>query len=298
MIPRPSPLKSAIAALRIRQWTKNGVILVPLLFAYEVFTRELLMRALIATAAFSLLASGVYIANDWIDRERDRLHPEKRHRPIAAGHLSGMSAALLLCAVWAAALGLGSWLGVAFTATMGAYLLLQALYSTVLKHLVILDVMAIALGFIARVVAGASAISVHVSNWLFLCTLLLSIFLGFAKRRAELSVLEGGASAHRSNLADYSLSMIDQMMSISASATILAYGLYTVSKETIDRVGGDHLKYTVPCVIYGVFRYIFLVHKHGAGGAPEKVLLQDVPLLADIAVFVSIAVWALYQPAV
>ena len=149
-------------------------------------------------------------------------------------------------------------------------------------------------GFILRVVAGAVAINVLVSNWLFLCTLLLAVFLGFAKRRHELSSLEGSAAAHRANLDDYSLPMLDQMMSISAASTILAYGLYTVSAETVTHVGTDRLKFTVPCVVYGVFRYLFLVHKRGAGGSPEKVLLSDGPLIIDIGLFVAVAAWALY----
>jgi len=135
-----------------------------------------------------------------------------------------------------------------------------------------------------------------VSNWLFLCTLLGALFLGFAKRWAEISSLEGDAVAHRSNLAHYSLSMLDQLMSISASSTILGYALYTVSKETVDHVGSDRLKYTVPCVVYAVFRYLYLVHKRGAGGAPEKVLLGDRALQADVAVFLGLAAWALYLP--
>jgi 4-hydroxybenzoate polyprenyltransferase len=195
---------------------------------------------------------------------------------------------------WALAGGIGWRLGVPYLEVLGGYLALQVLYTGWLKQLVILDVMAIALGFILRVIAGAVAIDVVVSNWLFLCTLFLAVFLGFAKRRAELSSLEDNATAHRANLADYTVPMLDQMMSISAASTILAYGLYTVSKETVDHVGSDRLKYTVPVVVYGVFRYLFLVHKRGAGGAPEKVLLSDRPLQGDIVVFLAIAAWALY----
>lgn len=291
---RPSLPVAALRALRPKQWTKNGVLLVPLLFSRNVVSGAPLLQALLAVAAFSLLASGVYVVNDWVDRERDRLHPEKRRRPIAAGHLSGAAAAALVVLCWGAAAGLGWSLGPHFLGVAAGYLVLQVLYTWALKQMVILDVMAIALGFIVRVVAGAVAIDVEVSNWLFLCTLLGAVFLGFAKRRAELSSLEEAAAAHRANLADYSLPMIDQMMSISAAASILAYGLYTVAKETVDHVGTDRLKYTVPCAVYGVFRYLFLVHKRGAGGAPEKVLLGDAPLLIDVGVFLVVAAWALY----
>ena len=295
-IPRPSLPVLLFRALRVRQWTKNGVLLVPLLFAKSALASEAVTRALAATLAFALLASGVYVLNDWADREKDRLHPEKRRRPIAAGHLSLAGALGLVALVWVGAGALGVFLGLPFVEVMLGYLALQAAYTLVLKRLVVLDVMAIAMGFILRVVAGAVAIGVMVSNWLFLCTLLLALFLGFAKRWAEISSLEENATAHRENLANYSLAMLDQMMSICAASTILAYSLYTVSKETIDHVGSDRLKFTVPCVVYAVFRYLFLVHKRGAGGAPEKVLLGDRALQADIGVFLAIAAWALYLP--
>ncbi len=294
-VKRPPLVVAAIRALRPKQWTKNGVLLVPLLFARGIFTQGLALKALVAVASFSLLASGVYVVNDWFDREKDRLHPEKRKRPLAAGHLSGGAAVVLVALCWAAAGALGWWLGTSFLAVLGSYLVLQVLYTGGLKRLVLVDIMAIALGFILRVVAGAEAIHVEVSNWLFLCTLLGALFLGFAKRRAELSSLED-ASSHRANLAEYTVPLLDQMMSICAACCILAYGLYTVSKETVDHVGSDHLKFTVPFVVYGVFRYLFLVHKRGAGGAPEQVLLSDAPLLIDIGLAVAVAGWALYVP--
>lgn len=285
---------AALRALRPRQWTKNLVLLVPLVFAKGVVREGLALRSLLAVAAFCLLASGVYLVNDWVDREKDRLHPEKRRRPIAAGHLGGGAALVLLAACWGGAAALGWTLGKGVLAVMGSYLALQALYTAGLKRLVILDIMAIALGFIFRVVTGAVAIDVEVSNWLFLCTLLAAVFLGFAKRRHELSSLEEGAGAHRKNLEDYSLPMLDQMMAIAAASFILAYGLYTVSAETVSHVGSDRLKYTVPFVVYGVFRYVFLVHKRDAGGAPERVLLTDAPTLLTVVAVAGIAGWALY----
>jgi 4-hydroxybenzoate polyprenyltransferase len=286
---------AALKALRPRQWTKNAVLLAPLLFAKSASEGGLVIKALVSVVAFSLLASGVYVVNDWVDREKDRLHPEKRRRPIAAGQLGIGSAVLLVALCWSGAAGLGFWLGTPFLGVLGGYLLLQGLYTGGLKHMVLLDVMAIALGFILRVVAGAVSINVEVSNWLFLCTLLGALFLGFAKRRAELSSLEE-ASAHRANLADYTVPMLDQMMSIAAACTVLAYGLYSVAAETVARVGSDRLKFTVPCVVYGVFRYLFLVHKRGQGGAPEKVLLGDLPIQLTIAMILAIAAWALYFP--
>jgi 4-hydroxybenzoate polyprenyltransferase len=286
---RPLLPLAMLRAMRPKQWPKNGALLAPLLFAKGVFAQGLALRAFVGLMAFSLLASGVYVLNDWFDRDKDRLHPEKRKRPIAAGHLGGGAAVVLVGLCWGASAGLGYWLGLPFMGVMGSYLLLQVFYTFGIKRLVILDVMAIALGFIIRVVAGAVAIDVVVSNWLFLCTLLLSIFLGFSKRRAEISQLEDDATAHRKNLADYSLPLLDQMMSISASATIVSYGLYTV-----EHPASAKLKFTIPFVLYGVFRYLFLVHKRGLGGAPEKVLLGDVPMLATVGLYVAVVGWALY----
>ncbi len=292
---KPAFPVAALKALRPKQWTKNGVLLVPLLFAKSIFVEGQLLRAGLAVASFCLLASGVYLVNDWFDRDKDRLHPEKRHRPIAAGLLGLPSVLGLLALCWGGSAALALVIGRQFVIVAGAYVALQIVYTTVLKHLVVLDVMALALGFIVRVVAGAVAIDVVVSNWLFLCTMLGAVFLGFAKRRAELSSLEEGASAHRASLGEYTQTMLDQMMSISAACTILAYGLYTVSPETIARVGSDHLKLTVPCVIFAVYRYLFLVHKRGLGGSPEKILLSDVPLIIDSLVFLGIVAWGLYM---
>ncbi|MGV3620691.1 MAG: decaprenyl-phosphate phosphoribosyltransferase [Archangium sp.] len=292
-LPKPPLPVAAIRALRPKQWVKNGVLLAPLLFAKSIFAQGALVKALIAVASFSMLASGVYVLNDWFDREKDRLHPEKRKRPIAAGHLGVGAAIALIIICWAIAGYLGANLSLEFLEVLGGYLALQFVYTFALKKMVLLDIMGIALGFILRVVAGAVAIDVVVSNWLFLCTLLGALFLGFAKRRAELSSLED-ASSHRASLADYTVPLLDQMMSICAACCILAYGLYTVSSETVAHVGTDRLKYTVPFAVYAVFRYLFLVHKRGAGGAPEKVLLGDVPLLADTALFLAVAGWALY----
>jgi 4-hydroxybenzoate polyprenyltransferase len=290
----PPLIASVVRAMRPRQWTKNGALLLPLVFAKGIVREGLLLKSLLAVLAFSTLASGVYLVNDWVDREKDLMHPEKRLRPIAAGLLKFPVVVGLVIALWTATAAIGWQLGQSFLGVLAGYLVLQVFYTLGLKHLVILDVMSIALGFIFRVVAGAVAINVEVSNWLFLCTLLGAVFLGFAKRRHELSSLNEDAASHRQNLEDYSLPMLDQMMAISAASVILAYGLYTMSADTLRHVGNDRLKYTVPVVVYGVFRYVFLVHKRGAGGAPEKVLLSDVPTILTLGVFFGIAVWALY----
>lgn len=292
--PRPTLAVAVYRQLRVKQWTKNGAVLAPLLFAKAVLVPAAVKQSLLALAAFCLVASGIYVLNDWLDREKDRLHPEKKKRPIAAGHLSGTTATALALVLWAGAAAVSWYVRPAFAGVVAGYVALQFLYSFLLKRLVILDVMAIAMGFVLRVIGGGVAIDVPVSNWLFLCTLLLAVFLGFAKRRHELSSLQADAAAHRANLEEYSLPMLDQMMSMVAAACILAYGLYTVSPQTTEHVGSDRLKYTVPFVIYGVFRYLFLVHKRGMGGSPEKVLLSDPPFIIDILLYLAVMAWGLY----
>ncbi len=288
-----SPL-ALVRAMRPRQWTKNLAVFAALLFAKNVLLHGQALKAVLAFASFCFVASAIYVVNDWVDREKDKLHPEKALRPIAAGQVTA-GPAFALVAVCLCAGGALAWSARPEFATLVAgYVGLQVLYSLALKRLVILDVMVIALGFILRVIGGGIAIGVQVSNWLFLCTLLLAVFLGFAKRRAEVAMLAGEQLGHRENLNEYSLPLLDQMMSIVAASCILAYGLYTVSRETVEHVGSDRLKYTVPFVIYGIFRYLFLIHRKGAGGSPEKVLLSDAPLMAALVLWVGTAAWALY----
>lgn len=291
----PSLARAIVRQLRPRQWTKNGAVLAPLLFAKAVFEKDNLIRGVLAAVAFSFVASGIYVLNDWLDREKDRLHPEKKHRPIAAGIIGPALAITMLAVLWAGGFGVAFWVRPEFAAVLAGYAVMQVSYSLWLKHLVILDVLLIAIGFVLRVVAGGVAIQVPVSNWLYLCTLLLALFLGFAKRRHELSSLQADAGAHRANLSDYSLPMIDQFIAITAASCILAYGLYTVSTDTVRHVGSDDLKYTVPFVIYGFFRYLFLMHRRNMGGSPEKVLLSDPPLIICLVLYVATAAVILYR---
>jgi 4-hydroxybenzoate polyprenyltransferase len=293
---RGSSMGALVRALRPRQWTKNLAVYAPLFFARSALNLGAVVSATLAVGSFCFLAGGVYVLNDWVDREKDRFHPEKRLRPIASGLISGRVAFALLAFCWAASAALAYAARPQLLSVVGAYIALQVAYTFALKRVVILDVVIIALGFVIRVVGGGVAIDVPLSNWLYLCTLLLALFLGFAKRRHELSSLQADATAHRVSLSDYSLPMLDQMISVVAASCILAYGLYTVSQETIEHVGSDRLKFSVPCVVYAIFRYLFLIHKKGAGGSPERVLLSDGPLLASIGVFVAIVSWVLYVP--
>jgi 4-hydroxybenzoate polyprenyltransferase len=292
-IARPGALV-LLRALRPRQWTKNGAVFAPLLFARSVFVGDSTLRAALAALAFCLLAGGVYVVNDWVDREKDRQHPEKRTRPIAAGLVGGPAAFGMVAGCWLAGGALALAVRPELALVGAGYVLLQLFYTALLKHLVIVDVVVIALGFVLRVVGGGVAIQVPISNWLLLCTLLLAVFLGFAKRRHELSSLQEEAATHRANLTDYSIPMLDQMIAVVAAACIVAYGIYAVSPETIHHVGSDRMKFTVPFVLYGIFRYLFLIHRRGAGGSPERVLLSDPPLMISIGLFTAVAAWALY----
>ncbi|MDQ3265300.1 MAG: decaprenyl-phosphate phosphoribosyltransferase [Myxococcota bacterium] len=293
--PPPSLAGAILRQLRPRQWTKNLALYAPLLFAKKVLDPAAVVQATWAVLAFCFLASGVYVVNDWLDREKDRVHPEKRQRPIASGLIGGRLAVAMVVGCWALAFTLAAWVGPAFVGLAAGYVAMQLAYSLVLKHQVILDVLVIALGFVLRVIGGGVAIDVPVSNWLYLCTLLLAVFLGFAKRRQELGSLAADASGHRASLSEYTLPMLDQMITVVAASCVLAYALYTVSPDTVQHVGSDGLKYTVPFVLYGIFRYLFLVHKKGLGGSPEKILLSDPPMIANLVLYLGIAGWALYR---
>ena len=214
-----------LRALRPRQWIKNVAVFAPLVFAKAVLVPDLALRALLAFVAFCWLSSGTYVFNDWIDRDEDRKHPEKKLRPIAAGELQSSTVLLLIVLCWGAGLGLGVQLGWRFVALGAAYLVLQVSYTTVLKHQVVLDVLTVAAGFVLRVLAGGVAINVPVSGWLFLCALLLALFLALAKRRQELVSLREEAAGHRASLGEYSLPLLDQMLSTVAGMCVLAYGL-------------------------------------------------------------------------
>jgi 4-hydroxybenzoate polyprenyltransferase len=281
-------------ALRPRQWTKNLAVFAPLLFARAVFVPGASARATVAFVAFCFLASGTYVFNDWVDRKQDRLHPEKSKRPIAAGELRGRTVLLLIIVCWAAGLNLGVALGPQFALLGAGYLALQLAYTAVLKHHVIVDVLVVAAGFVLRVLAGAVAIDVPVSGWLFLCALLLALFLALAKRRQELVSMEEGAMQHRPSLGEYSVALLDQLLSTVAGMCVLAYGLYTVAPDTIAKVGSDRLKWTLPFVLYGVLRYLFLVHRKDVTGSPERVLLSDGPTIVNLLLYTATVVVVLY----
>lgn len=272
-------LGALLEAMRPHQWTKNAFVLAPLVYSRHANEPAYLARALEATLAFCLVSSGVYILNDWRDQEADRAHPKKCNRPIPSGRL-GKGLALSGAAVClASGLGLGGHLNTGFLLILLGYLFQNVLYTLWLKRVGLLDVFLIANGFVLRAGGGAVALAVPFSQWLLLCTVTLSLFLGFAKRRSELVELGEDAARHRQILAEYTVGFLDQMISIAASATILAYALTTRSPEVIERVGTPYLMATTPFVFYGIFRYLYLLHVKGWGADPARALFRDRPLL-------------------
>lgn len=269
--------------LRPHQWLKNGFVFVGLLFGHAWTDPVKLGQALAAFAAFCLLASAIYVMNDLIDREQDRLHPKKKSRPLAAGTLS-VSAAVFLaaaCLLGGAAVA-WCWAGSA-PWIFFAYVALNMAYSLGLKHVVILDVFIIAAGFMLRILAGTLGIGIAPSQWLLLCGLMLTLFLGFAKRRAELNALLADSAGHRRVLEHYTAPMLDQFIAIAMAGTVISYALYTVSAETIALHGTRGLIATVPFVLYGMLRYLWRLHSRGGGGDPARELLTDPHLLAATA---------------
>ncbi len=281
-------------AARPQQWTKNGFVLAALVFSNRLLDLPLLADALLAAACFCLVSSGTYVFNDILDREADRLHPRKRLRPIASGELAPRVAGLWGGLLLFAGLLLSHSLPLSFNLTLLAYLALQMAYTWWLKHLILLDIFAIALGFVLRTVGGAFAIGVSISSWLVLCALLLALFLGFAKRRHELTLMGEEARDHRLSLEGYSVPLLDHFLAIIGAAAIVAYSFYTLSPEVEARLGTRHLVLTVPFVLYGILRYLFLVHRREEGGNPSRTLLTDGPLVVSVLLWGATAVALIY----
>lgn len=288
-------LRELLVSLRPHQWTKNLVVLAALIFAERLYDPPSLFRAGAAFVIFCVLSGAVYLINDLVDLERDRRHPVKQHRPLASGNLSqgfATGAALLLVVFGVAA---AFAIGLDFGVVAVVYFVTMATYSFALKNVVILDVLIVAFGFVLRAIAGALAIDVAFSNWLLICTLLLALFLALAKRRHELTLLAGGAAEHRRILGEYSPYLLDQMIGVVTASTLVSYALYTLAPETIEKFGTDRLVWTLPFVLYGIFRYLYLVHKKAEGGNPTQVLLNDRPILVTVALWAATVVAVIYH---
>ena len=275
--------------MRPEQWLKNGFVLAPIVFSGLVGDANAWWRTILAVAAFCAASSAVYLINDVFDREADRLHPVKQNRPIASGEVSVTTAVVVAAGLVAAAIAISMWLGGWFPTVLIAYVVLVVLYSAVLKRAVFLDVLVVAAGFVLRVVGGAVAIDVPVSHWILVVAYLLALYLALGKRRSELALLGGEAGNHRVVLGHYTLPMVDQAISVVLGATVVAYALYTVAPDTVAKVGSVGLLATVPIVLYGLFRYLYLLHRHELGGSPTKALLTDRPLLICVVVWLAVA---------
>jgi len=293
---RPGVARLLLVSLRPGQWTKNLVVFAGLLFGHALFDPASVALAVAAFIIFCALSGVVYLVNDVLDREADRQHPLKASRPLASGALSPGTALMAAVVLGAGALAASLVISGRFAAVSATYLGLLALYSGPLKHIVIIDVLTIAVGFVLRAVAGAVAIAVPISHWLLLCTILLALFLALSKRRHEIVLLAGNATEHRKILEEYSPYLLDQMISVVTASTLIGYAFYTVDAETIEKFGTSLLGLTIPFPLYGIFRYLYLIHQKEQGGSPSDLLMNDRPLLACVALWAATIVLIVYKP--
>ena len=310
MQPSPShssgPLSISVRLLRVKQWTKNGFVLTPLLFSGLFIRTSAVIESLLAVAAFSLVASAVYIVNDLADLQADRQHPRKKHRPIASGRVS-VAAGVVSAAICAAGgFSIGLMLGFPVAIVLAVYVALQIAYTAVLKHVAIIDAMAIAMGFILRVYAGAFSIQVPVSSWFLLTAFFLALYLALAKRKAELAAIGPEKTSPTDTLATaaksreavrphqrpvlrmYSVRLLDQLLPLTLGLTVVSYSLYTVDPDTVTRLGTDRLIFTVPIVLYGMFRYLLLMNRDGSDDDPSAIFVTDRGMLLAVATWVVV----------
>jgi 4-hydroxybenzoate polyprenyltransferase len=295
-VPGPSTLGLLFVSLRPEQWTKNLLVLAGVVFGGRLLEPRALAIALAAFGIFCLLSGAVYLFNDVADREADRNHPLKRERPIASGQLSTTTAVTAGVVLGGAGVAAAFSIGTQFAIVAAAYLGALMLYSAGLKHVVIVDVLMIAAGFVLRAIAGAVAVDVPIGHWLLICTTLLALFLALSKRRHELTLLAEGATDHRRILEEYSPYLLDQMIGVVTSSTLIAYTVYATSPDTAARLGTAKLGLTIPFVLYGIFRYLYLVHQKSGGGSPAAMLLTDRPLLGCVALWAASVIVLMYSP--
>ena len=279
-------LTGLLRTMRPKQWTKNIVIFAALVFDEKLFFPGPLVRTLAAFVLFCLISSTVYLINDLVDIEKDRQHPAKRHRPLASGQLTPSVALIAAVLIPLVCLPLSFVLKPLFGVVALSYLTMMIAYSFMLKNVVIIDVLTIAAGFVLRVAAGAIVVEVErFSPWLYVCMTLLALFQGFGKRRHELVLLEGNANEHRPSLDEYNLQLLDEMIAVVTSATVVAYSLYTFSAPNLP--ANHAMMLTIPFVLYCIFRYLYLMHFKKEGGSPEEILLKDKPLI------IAFGLWSL-----
>ena len=291
-----SPL-ALLRAMRPHQWTKNAFVFAALIFALgdrqQSIGSDALLNVVFAALAFCLVSSGIYLMNDLKDVEQDRLHPIKCKRPIAAGLVTPVAAISLSILLLSAGLALAHTCNFNVFKVILTYVGMQVAYTFILKQIALVDVFIIAFGFVLRAMAGALAVPVHISPWLLLCTLLLALFLALCKRRHEKVTESPTASETRSVLEKYDGRLLDQLVAIVCAATIVCYALYTLWPDTVEKFGSHNLAFTIPFVLFGLFRYLDLVYRHDQGGRPDKILLTDVPLMVDLALYGVTVLWVL-----
>lgn len=288
-------MKKLIISFRIDQWIKNAFVLAPVIFSKHLFDSVQVVTALTYALVFCIVSSGVYLLNDVLDREKDRTHPDKKSRPVASGALPVRTALIGFLVLSLA----GGILGFFFSYKAGlfilVYLINNILYSLVLKKIVVLDILLIAVGFVLRVLGGAAVIEVEASVWLIMCTFLLSIFLGFCKRKQELLVLGNQTAVHRAVLGEYNINYLDHMISVVSACTVISYALYTVAGETVEKFHTHNLIYTMPFVLYGVFRYMYNINVLGSRKNTSRIIFTDISLLINILLWLAASVFIIYR---
>ncbi len=278
-------IKLLIQSLRPKQWTKNVLLFAGLIFSKNLFHLPLFIKALAGFIYFCALSGSLYLLNDLLDREQDKKHPEKSKRPLASGRLSVKLVVVSVIILSSLALMGSFMLDKSFGFVALIYFLLIIGYTLWFKNIVILDVIVIALGFVLRAIAGAEIINVTISSWLLMCAIFLALFLGLCKRRHEIVIMGAKAASHRKILGEYNTILLDQMVSVVTASTVIAYAFYTTAPVTIEKFGTRNLIFTLPFVLYGIFRYLYLVHKKNLGGSPELILLKDKSMIVDLLLY-------------
>ncbi len=283
-----------LVSMRPKQWVKNSFVFVALMFSQNVFHPRMLLTSIEAFLTFCLISGGVYLFNDLLDIEMDKRHPKKSLRPLASGRLNPLVARIVFVVVLAVSLPVSFLINLSFGVMVLGYVVIQIAYSMFLKNVVIADVFCVAGGFFLRVVAGAEAIKAPISSWLLICTIFISIFLGLGKRRHEFVSLGKEAGNHRKVLDEYNIVLLDQMVSVATAGTVISYSLYTMSYETVKKFNTVNLWFTIPVVLYGIFRYLYLVYQKQAGGNPELTLFEDKHILVSIVLYITVVGVILY----
>lgn len=287
-------LNLILVTMRPFQWIKNGLLFIALIFSGRLTDIESLSTVVLAFIIFSALSGSIYIINDLQDKERDLHHPIKSKRPIASGKLpTGLALPIAILLMISAITG-SLFINDKFALISLAYLVIFITYSFILKHIAIVDILVVASGFVLRAAAGAIAIGVTISSWLLLCTMLLALFIIIGKRRHELNLLGEDSTDHRNVLTNYNTVLLDQMIAVVTASTLITYSLYTISAETVARFGTDNLKYSVPFVLYGLFRYLYIIYMKKAGGMPERDILSDYPTMINTALWATTVALIIY----